>query len=176
VVVAVDNQRCPTQGGSRIDPQKSVFVAARCFVADKDIHVQSGETPDVFREDGVLPPQMRIQPVDSWELAHEVFPRSEVWVNRLETGIPNLLVKDTAQAADDHAADLSPRPVQVALGVISPKEIMERRGIDVVVSWNPPNADARIEEGLQLLPQGHLEIAVTQYDDAVGPLGGAGFE
>jgi hypothetical protein len=45
-----------------------------------------------------------------------------------------------------------------------------------VVSWNPPNADARIEEGLQLLPQGHLEIAVTQYDDATGPLGGAGFE
>ncbi len=176
VVVTVHDDWCSAERGGIVDPDKAVLIAARGLVADKDIYVQSGETADVFRENRILPPEMRIQPVGWRELTHEVFARSEVRIGPLEPGIPDLFVKDAAQTADDHAADLSPRPVQVALGVITPEEIMERRGIDVVVSWNPPNADARIEEGRQLLPQRHLEIAVSQDHDAVGSLGGAGFE
>jgi hypothetical protein len=176
VVVAMDNQRRAAQDGGGIDPEEAVFMAARCFVADKDINVQPRQAADVFRENRILPSQVGVETVGWRELADEMFSRSKVWVNRLEPGIPDLLVKNAAQTSDDHAADLSPRPVQVALGVVSPKVVMERRGIDVVVSWNPSDADARIEEGLQLLPQWRLEIAVSQDHNAVGSLGGAGFE
>lgn len=140
------------------------------------IHVQSGQAADVLGENGILASKVRVQPVGPRELADEVFSRSKSWVFGLETGIPDVLVKDPAQAADDHAADLSPRPVQVSLGVISPEEIMILVGIDVVVAWNPTDTDTCIEQGLQLLPEGHVEVTVSQDHDPVRPLGGAGFE